>query len=42
MTAQFLQTAAEEPKEVKAVKAWVANNNFALLADFNGGEMIAR
>lgn len=39
---QFLKSAADEPQEVKHVKAWMKNNSFALVADFSGGEMVAR
>ena len=39
---QFLKSAADEPQEVKHVKNWMKNNNFTLLADFSGGEIVAR
>ena len=39
---QFLHSPVDEPQEVKHVKAWMKNNNFSLLADFSGGEMVAR
>lgn len=39
---KFLDTAADEPLEVKHMKTWMKSNNFALLADFSGGELVAR
>lgn len=39
---QFFDTSAEEPKEVEHVKAWMKMNKFALVADMNGGGLVAR
>ena len=39
---KFLDTAADEPQEVKHMKTWMKSNNFTLLADFSGGELVAR
>lgn len=36
------ESAAGEPQEVQHVKAWLKTNNFSLLADFSGGEIVAR
>lgn len=38
----FLQSAADEPQEVKHLKKWMNEHNFVLLADFSGGELVAR
>lgn len=42
LLSKFLQSAAQEPKEVTAVKKWMKENRFSLLADINGGEIVAR